>query len=395
MKRFVLFLVVCNILALSGCVTYKYFDYDETRQIALDEVFKKASSESSFDVADISGSWGIRLAYVDSYDAYDVTRHAAYEVHYRVPTTYVLILYYRGEKEKTGETLIKEWTTEGSRRKNAKTEPQVIAKGQSILLTVPSGQSISFTLDQDGVLPLNESVSTQVLSAIESLEDLAYIKVTCPALGLTQRLDLSAAPSFKAAIASGDELIRSLAAYKVFPSDFSSRYDEAQKSLLSLSSSYRYGYQKRLAKGVFDANYQVVVKALKSQIDSLQVSIPTFIIQGEIRDIGSAWVQIWGTATPRPITAETMRLPGYQNRAANLIVESPDTSGFHGTVYVAMTHYYLTKELGVNSLGGTVPVYRYTTMMPESYKPAIKEIEALQARLDAVTKAHTDTSSRF
>ena len=63
--------------------------------------------------------------------------------------------------------------------------------------------------------------------------------------------------------------------------------------------------------------------------------------------------------------------------------------------YVAMTHYYLTKELGVNSLGGTVPVYRYTTMMPESYKPAIKEIEALQARLDAVTKAHTDTSSRF
>ena len=70
MKRFSLCLVAFSLLALSGCVTYKYFDETENRQLSHDQVFKKASSASQFNVADGAGGWGIRLAYVDNYDAY-------------------------------------------------------------------------------------------------------------------------------------------------------------------------------------------------------------------------------------------------------------------------------------------------------------------------------------
>ena len=221
------------------------------------------------------------------------------------------------------------------------------------------------------------------------------MKVSATALGLAQALDLSTAPIFKDAINSSNDLKGSLATYKVSSSDSATRYDEAQKSLLSMAASSRYSYQKRLVKEVIDANYQVVRKALQSQIDTLQATIPTFIIQGEIKETGLAWIQVWGTATPRPINAQTMRSQGYQNRASNLIVEHPDESGIHGTAYVSMTHYYLAKESGVNSLGGTVPVYRYTTTMPESFKPIGVQVEALQSRLDSVNQAHKEASSRF
>jgi hypothetical protein len=137
------------------------------------------------------------------------------------------------------------------------------------------------------------------------------------------------------------------------------------------------------------------VKALQAQIDTLQATIPTFIIQGEIKNFGPASIQVWGTATPRPVTAQTMRSPGYQNRTSNLIVEYPDESGIHGTGYVSMTHYYLAKESGMNAMGGTVPVYRYTTTMPEAFKPIGAQGEALQSRLDSVDQAYKEASSRF
>ena len=89
MKRLALCLVAFSLLALSGCVTYKYHDETETRQLSHDQVFKKASSASQFNVADGAGGWGIRLAYVDNYDAYTVTKHASYRVNFRQPTMVV------------------------------------------------------------------------------------------------------------------------------------------------------------------------------------------------------------------------------------------------------------------------------------------------------------------
>jgi hypothetical protein len=46
-------------------------------------------------------------------------------------------------------------------------------------------------------------------------------------------------------------------------------------------------------------------------------------------------------------------------------------------------------------MGGTVPVYRYTTSMPESFKPIGAQVEALQSRLDVVDQAYKEASSRF
>jgi hypothetical protein len=397
MKRLALCLVAFSLLALSGCVTYKYFDETETRQLSNDQVFRKASSASQFKVADGAGGWGIRLAYADSYDVYEVTKHASYQVNYRIPTTYVLIVYYRGEKEKTGETETKEWSTEGAAQKNAKTEQKTIAKGQTVTLSFPyqHGEKRTFTLDQDGVLPLDDAVCTQILSAIDSLSDLKSVKVESASLGLSQTLDLSTAPLFHDAISASDNLNRTLASYKIAPTDPQQRYEESQGAILALVKTCRYGYQRRLGQAVFDANYQTVVKALQAQIDSLQASIPTFIIQGQINDTGDGWIQVWGTATPRPMTAQTMRLLGFQNRPANLIVESPDDSGIRGNAYVFMTNYFVAKESGVNSLGGTVPVYRYTTKMPASYQPVNAQITDLQATLDSLSKVHTDAASLF
>ena len=81
--------------------------------------------------------------------------------------------------------------------------------------------------------------------------------------------------------------------------------------------------------------------------------------------------------------------------ATNLIVENPDASSFRGTGYLSMTNYFLAKEVGTNAMGGTVPVYRYTTKMPPAFQPLSAQIADLQAKLDAVTKAHTDASSQF
>ena len=397
MKRLALCLIAFSLLVLSGCVTYKYFDETETRQLSNDQVFKKASSKSQFNLADGSGGWGIRLAYVDTFDAYNVTKHASFKVSYRIPTTYVLIVYYRGEKEKTGETQTKEWSTEGAVQKSAKTEQKTIAKGETITISFryQHGEKQTFTLGQDGVLPLDDAVCTQILSAIDSLSDLKSVQVESASLGLSQTLDLSKAPLFHDAISAAEDLNRTLASYKVASADPQQRYDESQRAILTLVKACRHGYQRRLAQAVFDANYQTVVKAKQVQIGSLQASIPTFIIQGQISDTGDGWIQVWGTATPRPITEETMRLPGFQNRPANLIVENPDDSGIRGKAYVFMTNYFLDKESGLNSLGGMVPVYRFTTKTPVSYQPVNAQIADLQAKLDALTKAHTDASSLF
>ena len=398
MKRSVLFLLVSIVLTLAGCMTYRTYDKTEDRQLSQEQVFKKASSTAQFAVANDPTGSSLHLSYVQSYDAYTVTKYGRFQVDYR-QGGYVVNRFgdfqKSGDAEKLDEKKIKEWYTETLTKKNAKSEEQAIAKGQSITLTFPSGQTRSFTLDQDGVLSLDEAVSSEVLSAIDRVGDLSSVKVSSTDPGLTQTLDLSSAPIFKTAITAGSDLKGSLAAYKVTASDSASRYDDAQKSLIALAASYRYGYQKRLVKEVFDTNYQVVAKALQSQIDTLQATIPTFIIQGEIKDFGPASIQVWGTATPRPVTAQSLRSPGYQNRASNLIVERPDESGIHGTAYVSMTHFYLAKESGVNAMGGTVPVYRYTTVVPESFKPVGAQIEALQSRLGSVDQAYKDASSRF
>ena len=125
MKRFALCLVAFSLLVLSGCVTYKYFDETENRQLSHDQVFKKASSMSQFNVADGAGGWGIHLAYVDNYDSYDVTKLARFQVNYRQPT----VVEGRwgdsrptGDKEKVNESETKEWSTETLSQKNAKTE---------------------------------------------------------------------------------------------------------------------------------------------------------------------------------------------------------------------------------------------------------------------------------
>lgn len=398
MKRISLFILASTFLSFSGCMTYRTFDKTEDRQLSQEQVFKKVSSTAQFTVADDTRGSVINLNYVQSYDAYTVTKYGRFQVDYR-QGGYVVNRWgdfqASGDAEKLDEKKLREWDTETFTKKNAKSEQQVIAKGQTITLTIPSGQARSFTLDQDGFLPLDEAVTSQVLSTIDRLSDLSSVKVSSTDLGLTQTLDLSSAPVFKAAVNSGNDLKASLAVYKVSSSDSASRYDEAQKALLSLAASSRYGYQKRLVKEVFDANYQVVAKGLQSQIDTLQTTIPTFIIQGEIKESGPTWIRVWGTATPRPVTAQSLRSPGYQNRASNLLVEYPDESGIHGTGYVSMKHYYLAKESGVNTMGGTVPVYRYTTSMPESFKPIGAQVEALQSRLDAVDQAYKDASSRF
>jgi hypothetical protein len=142
-------------------------------------------------------------------------------------------------------------------------------------------------------------------------------------------------------------------------------------------------------------NYETIAKALESQIYTLQVSIPTFIIQGEIQNFGQASIQVWGTAIPRPLMAQTMRSEGYQYRNSNLIVENPDESGIYGINYISLTHYYLAKEWGLNALGALVPVYRYTTIMPESLKPIDAKVKDLQARLNAINQTYEKDSTRF
>ncbi|GAB1482153.1 hypothetical protein MASR2M78_09680 [Treponema sp.] len=90
------------------------------------------------------------------------------------------------------------------------------------------------------------------------MSDLSTAKISSTDPGLTQTIDLSSVPIFKDAITAGNDFKGSLVAYKITSSDSATRYDEAQKSLIALASSYRYGYQKRLVKEVFDANYQAV-----------------------------------------------------------------------------------------------------------------------------------------
>ena len=398
MKRLSLYLVAFSLLALSGCVTYKYFDETETRQLSRDQVFKKASSASQFNVADGAGGWGIRLAYVDNYDAYTVTKYASYRVNFRQPTMVVNRWgdsRPTGAQEKLNESEIKEWSTETLSQKNAKTEAKTISKGETITLSLPSSAKQTFTLDQDGVLPLDDAVCTQLLSAIASLGDLRAIKVESSSLKLSQTLDLSPAPFVHDALSAADDLSRTLASYKVTASDSPQRYDDAQKSLLTLVKPLHYGYQKRLVQAAFDTNFNNVGDALQSQIDSLQASIPTFLVDGQVNDQSDGFVQIWGTATPRPVTAQTLRSQGCQMNPTNIIVNSPDDSNFRGNAFISMTTYFLDKEYGTNAMGGTVPVYRYTTKMPPTFQPIPAQITDLQAKLDALTKAHSDASAQF
>jgi hypothetical protein len=398
MKRLALCLVAFSLLALSGCVTYKVYDATENRQLSQEQEFKKGSSASNFSIVNDSTMWVIKLDYVAIYDAYTITKYGSFLVHYRQPT----MVENRwgdarpvGAKEKLDESETKEWSREALSLKNAKVENKTIDKGQTLTLYFPSGSSQTFTLNQNGILPLDNTVCSQILSAISNPNDLRSVKVECKPLGVSQSLDLSSVASFNDAVTTTDDLNRVLASYKVVPTDPQQRYDDSQRAILDLAKTYRYGYQWRLIQAVFDANYQAVAKALQVQINSLQASIPTFIIQGQINDSGDGWIQVWGMAIPRPVTAQTMRSPGYQSQPANLIVEDPDDSGVHGNAYVFMTNYFVAKESGVNSLGGPVPVYRYTTKIPATYQPIGAQIADLQAKLDAVTKAHTDASPLF
>jgi hypothetical protein len=396
MKRFALCLVAFSLLAMSGCVTYQYRDATEDRVISQEQEFRRSSSDSQFAVASDSNGWGIRLAYIDNYNAYTITKHASYRVNYRQPT----VLEGRwadsrpaGDEEKVNETLLREWSTDDLSQKNAKAETHTIPKGSTVTITVSSGAVLTFALDQDGVLPLNDVVCNQVLAAISTLDDLK--KIGCKSLGFSKTLDLSPAPVFHDAIANVDSVIQSLAPYKIAPTDSVQRYDESQKALVTLTKTYRYAYQRHLIKVAFDVNYQTVTTTIQSQIDSLQASIPTYIISGQVNDQGDGAIQVWGTATPRPVTSQTLRSPGCQMNAANLIVENPDDSGFRGNGYISMTQYFIGKESGTNAMGMTVPVYRYTTKMPPAFQSVNAQITDLQARLDALTKAHSDASSQF
>lgn len=404
MKRMLFGLVVFILVALSGCVTYRSFDENENRQLSHDQVFKKASSASNFTIANDSTGWGIRLAYVDTFDAYDVTKYGSFKINYRQLSVVAPLQAIKGQsgdarpvgdKEKLNESETKEWSTETLSQKNAKSEQRIITKGEAIDLSLSSGWKQTFTLDQDGVLPLDDAVCTQLLSAIASLGDLRAIKVESSSLKLSQTLDLSPAPFVHDALSAADDLSRTLASYKVTASDSPQRYDDAQKSLLTLVKPLHYGYQKRLVQAAFDTNFNNVGDALQSQIDSLQASIPTFLVDGQVNDQSDGFVQIWGTATPRPVTAQTLRSQGCQMNPTNIIVNSPDDSNFRGNAFISMTTYFLDKEYGTNAMGGTVPVYRYTTKMPPTFQPIPAQITDLQAKLDALTKAHSDASAQF
>ena len=313
MKRMLFGLVVFILVALSGCVTYRSFDEHENRQLSHDQVFKKASSASNFTIANDSTGWGIRLAYVDTFDAYDVTKYGSFKINYRQLSVVAPLQAIKGQsgdarpvgdKEKLNESETKEWSTETLSQKNAKSEQRIITKGEAIDLSLSSGWKQAFTLTQDGVLPLNDSVCIQLLSAISSLNDLKYIGITDKSLGLSQTLDLSAASPLHDALMATDTLKQSIASYNITASDSPQRYDESQKSLLVLVKTYHYAFQKVLVKAAFDANYQIVVDALQSQIDTLQASAPTFIIRGQIQDVGQDLIQVWGLAQPWPTNAQ-------------------------------------------------------------------------------------------
>jgi hypothetical protein len=398
MKRLSFFVFISVILSLFGCMTYRTFDKTETRQLSQEQVFKKVSATAQFSVInDTNGSF-INLNYAESFDAFTVTKYGSFKIYYR-QGGYVVNrwgdFHASGDAQVLDEKKIREWDIETLTKKNAKSEQHVISKGQIITLTIPSGQAWSFTLEQDGILPLDEVAVSQILSIIDSLNNLTAISVSSSELGLNKTIDLSSVPAFKAVINSCNDFKGSLAAYKVSSDDSVSQYDKAQKSLIALAASSNYGYQKRMVKEVFDLNYETIAKALESQIYTLQVSIPTFIIQGEIQNFGQASIQVWGTAIPRPLMAQTMRSEGYQYRNSNLIVENPDESGIYGINYISLTHYYLAKEWGLNALGALVPVYRYTTIMPESLKPIDAKVKDLQARLNAINQTYEKDSTRF
>ena len=129
MKRMLFGLVVFILVALSGCVTYRSFDENENRQLSHDQVFKKASSASNFTIANDSTGWGIRLAYVDTFDAYDVTKYGSFKINYRQLSVVAPLQAIKGQsgdarpvgdKEKLNESETKEWSTETLSQKNAK-----------------------------------------------------------------------------------------------------------------------------------------------------------------------------------------------------------------------------------------------------------------------------------
>lgn len=395
MKYRLMGLTAIIFVVLSGCVTYRNFDRMDERQLSQDQEFKKTSASSQFTVVNDPTGSSINLAYVQNYDAYTVTKYGRFQEYYRIPTTYVLILYYRGAQEKTDEKEIKEWSNESLTQRNAKNEQLAIESGQAISLSFPSGATLNFTLSQDGRLPLDSSTSTQILSTIGSLDDLGSVRIGCASLNLNQTIDLSTAQSFHAAISAAADLQRTIDSHKVAGSDPSQRYDQAQKALLSLVKDVPYGYEKRLIQNAFDANFEAVSDSINSQINSLQSNSPTFIIRGEIQDSGPGLIQVWGRAQPWPTTAQTMRLPGARGTESNLIIENPNDAGIMGNTYFTQNNYFLDKEYGTNAMGGSVPVYRYTTTMPPSYQPIAAQITDLQAKLDALTKAHSNASSQF
>ncbi len=395
MKYRLMGLAAMVFVVLSGCVTYRNFDEIKERQLSQDQEFKKTFATSQFTVANDPSGSSINLAYIQNYDAYTVTKYGRFQENYRIPTTYVLILYYRGEQEKTDEKEIKEWSTESLAERNAKSEQLAIEKGQTISLSFPSGPELDFTLSQDGLLALDDPTSTKILSTINSLDDLGSVRIGYSSLKLRQTVDLSAAQPFHAAFSAVADLQRTLDSYRVAASDSSQRYDNAQEALLSLVKKVHYGYELHLIQSAFDANFDTVASDLRNQIIALQNKMPTFFVEGQVNDQVDGFVQIWGTATPRPVTEQALRSPGCQMNPTNIIVNSPDDSNFRGNTFFSMTTYFLDRESGTNAMGGTVPIYRYTTKMLPSYQPIAAQITDLQAKLDALTKARSDASAQF
>jgi len=393
--------VIFSISFMLSCQTIQtdHFSKIETRMLKSETVYRPNNNRTAHFYLDTSSSPSkIRLEYISHYDKYQVNQIGIYQIDYDRPylgKTRGGDPNYTGPAQKMGERLANTRSDNKYIESNTseKETTETIKAGETAVIQIPdisSDKGIEYKIMENGFLILDDTIISSILSKITNTNSLHNIRVSVPQKGLVpfiDTLDISGDPYIAQTIQTTQSLIAATDKLQLVQSDSMDTYQKMDSALINLASNLKYRFQYKVLLETIEKNNQMMKDKLNKEKYSIDISLPDFLIEGQIKSYDQNQITLWGQAIPRELTTKTIKSPGYLRNDSNIVVLYPDKLE-NQHLYIGNDNYFVRVDVGKNAFGGDVDVFIYTTKPPKEFESVVNKSKEIPNQIIAIDQQY-------
>jgi len=398
---FLVFLTVLIVSLMAGsCTTYEV--KDRTEVVSKEVVRVDESNRPEFSCSDTA----LKLEYKSSF--YEQERETIEERRETYET--------RSGKTIIIDTEVIETYKQNGRRSNQKSQTLIPAAGTKVKIII-NWKTIDAVTNETGSVAFTDELSSVILSAAKDISSFDEVKVDIPDLKMHQTgryvgaptvmsamVNIKSAAFVTKAISETQERISSInKAVVTNPST----YETYAKSLVSLKKEMQYPFQTVLLVSELESIRKDLLEKINADRAPILDKFPEFWISGTINNYmegtEATTFEIWGTATPVPLTEVAMRSLGSRGKPSYLwvivknstIKNSNIVSWWGNKILIQGRVRYVKQYTSKNISGETVLVFEYTENtkdIPGFAGDQEKKLQTLNSQTDTINNLYSQYS---